>query len=421
MTGKKREALAVATTLLATKFPVWKAANELPKEPQEMLVRIHPEGDVAKDHVVPDADSLRYRGHGLSKEQEVALQKTTQALILDFAFPKKDVWRALRSANEFVEELAHQTGGLVWDEETRAIFSSEAWHKIRLDGWQGVVPSMKSQITIDAYENGEFIREISMGMKKVGLPDVVVEEVPRVSDALAGSLINLVAQSMAEGHLAETNRTYKVDIQAIQNANFRESLLKTLKPNATKVACLNIWRGVPEKGDPNNELIEIGFDRYAGADMHEKEAAAFSWLFGWEDSVKHIRHTHELLAESQKERGNLPKLERDFAVGLKPGESIALKAPFQTPDGGTEYMWVEVQRWKNGKIKGVLIDDPEYVPSLHDGAIVEIKEAEVFDYVRHFPDGHDEGNTTGAMIEKMQGDEPPPSNASLVPPPICSD
>jgi uncharacterized protein YegJ (DUF2314 family) len=169
-------------------------------------------------------------------------------------------------------------------------------------------------------------------------------------------------------------------------------------------------------------LIELGFGSYTGNDVHAKQDAALSWLFGWEDSTKSIEHTDELLAESRKERGNLPTLEKDFEAGLKPGEYIMFKAPFLTPDGGNEWMWVEVHSWKNGKIKGVLDDVPERVPYLHSGQIVEVKEAEVFDYIRHFPDGHDEGNTTRNIIEKMQSAaDAPRSSVGLAPPPSCQD
>jgi len=42
------------------------------------------------------------------------------------------------------------------------------------------------------------------------------------------------------------------------------------------------------------------------------------------------------------------------------------------------------------------------IPELHSGEVVEIREDDVFDYIHRFPDGHDEGNTTGEIIHRTQ-------------------
>jgi uncharacterized protein YegJ (DUF2314 family) len=74
-------------------------------------------------------------------------------------------------------------------------------------------------------------------------------------------------------------------------------------------------------------------------------------------------------------------------------------------------MWVEVSHWKNNRIRGVLENDPELVPDLHAGEVVEIREEDVFDYIHKYPDGRNEGNTTGEMIQKMEKDPMSPSPA----------
>ena len=65
-------------------------------------------------------------------------------------------------------------------------------------------------------------------------------------------------------------------------------------------------------------------------------------------------------------------------------------------------MWVEVTSWKGDKIKGHLRNDPFEIPNLHSGQVVNVRQAEVFDYIRHYSDGSEEGNETGAIIAKMQ-------------------
>ena len=43
-----------------------------------------------------------------------------------------------------------------------------------------------------------------------------------------------------------------------------------------------------------------------------------------------------------------------------------MKAPFATPNGDREWMWVEISSWKDDKIKGLLENEPLNIPSLHE-------------------------------------------------------
>ena len=88
-------------------------------------------------------------------------------------------------------------------------------------------------------------------------------------------------------------------------------------------------------------------------------------------------------------------------AGLAPGEMLLVKAPFRTISGGNEWMWVEIVKWENRKITGILENDPEYIPTLKSWQKVEINQDDVFDYLLYHSDGTTEGNETGAIIEKM--------------------
>jgi uncharacterized protein YegJ (DUF2314 family) len=87
---------------------------------------------------------------------------------------------------------------------------------------------------------------------------------------------------------------------------------------------------------------------------------------------------------------------------LAPGEFIQVKSPFDTPDGGREWMWVEVTSWTGDKIKGLLSNEPFNIPDLHAGQVVEVSEADVFDYIRRLPDGTQEGNETSKVMKEAQ-------------------
>jgi uncharacterized protein YegJ (DUF2314 family) len=65
-------------------------------------------------------------------------------------------------------------------------------------------------------------------------------------------------------------------------------------------------------------------------------------------------------------------------------------------------MWVEITSWKGNLIRGTLENEPFNIPTLHRGQIVEVWQGDVFDYTREYPDKHQEGNTTGEIISRME-------------------
>jgi uncharacterized protein YegJ (DUF2314 family) len=387
---------------LAKQHAGLKMVDEIPKGVREMVVSAHLQKRVQQEYAPPSLESLQYFGRGISRQQAQALQESEEAFIVEFAHPKENVWAGLHSANELVEEIARGTGGLVWDEETREIFSPDAWHGKRIGSWASGVPDISSQTLIHVYKKDEFVRAITLGMTKAGLPDVVVDEFSWNSEAQVGILINLFCQLMAEGAVYEKSGKFSLDLHAIKSSEVRDAQLKSLKGNSTGVAYMSLKPGVWEEGDPKNRLIQLTADRYAGNDVQAKQDQMISCIFGWEDELKAVEHSEELLEESRKERAKLPELQKDFNAGLQPGEYIEVKAPFKTPDGGNEWMWVEITFWKGNLIRGTLENEPFNIPDLHGGQVVEVWQGDVFDYIRQYPDKHREGNTTGEIIRQME-------------------
>lgn len=375
---------------------------KLPEDKSQAYVLAQLEKNVQTNYRPPDLQSLQYFGRGLSRKQAEDLQGSKQALVLDFVHPKKRILDVLRTASQLIEDLARESNGLIWDEETREVFTPDEWHARRVETLRGEFPDVSRQTVIHAYKNDDFVRAITLGMAKFGLPDVAVEGFSWSSNKSIGTLINLFSQAMAEGAVITKAGEFDLVLKSIRNTSVRESQLQALKPNAAAVAYLGLRKAMPDDGDPQNRLVQIVFDRYEGVDAHARRDKMISALFGWEDSIVRIKHNDALLAASQAAKAKLPALKQAFLAGLKPGEFIQVKAPFPTPKGGNEWMWVEVSAWKAGAIEGLLKNEPFDIPTLHAGQMVTVKESEVFDYTRRYPDGKVEGNTTGAIIQKMQ-------------------
>ena len=80
-----------------------------------------------------------------------------------------------------------------------------------------------------------------------------------------------------------------------------------------------------------------------------------------------------------------------------------VKAPFATPAGGKEWMWIAVSRWHGPRIHGVLDNDPVHLRDLKAGAHVDVLEDEVLDYLFFRSDGTSEGNETAAIMHGRPG------------------
>ncbi len=394
----------VLAALLAKQNGYWKQVDKVSPDIKVPSVIAHLVTDAQKSYAPPGLGALQYFGRGLTKDQADQLQACQQAYIMDFVFPSKDVWKSLRSATEIAGAMGAGTGGLIWDEGTREIFTPDAWTERRFTNWPvDTVPELSKQVTIHAYKDGDYVRAITMGMSKCGLPDIVVNDFLWSENRQMGNLIDLLAQALAEGQTLTAPGEFDLKIQDIKNDALREETIKSLLAHATSTAKIGLKTGKLEEGDADNRLIEITFDGSEGADNHARQDKLLSGLFGWHDEIKNIHHDEELLAASQRAKDKLPELQAAFQKGLAPGEFIQVKCPFKTKDNGTEWMWVEIATWKGDDITGMLKNEPYYIPTLHGGQTVNVSQKDVFDYIHTFPDGRTEGNETSAIIEKMEG------------------
>jgi uncharacterized protein YegJ (DUF2314 family) len=396
---------AVLDALLSERYHAVKRVRKLEPGSPGISVSAKLVTNVQQSYRPPSLESLKYFGRGLSREQGLALQGSQQALLLDFAYSKEHVWDGMRLALELTGALTQQTGGLPWDDATREVFTPDAWKTNRIDTWNAAVPDISRHTVMHAYRDSDkgFVRAITLGMAKFGLPDLVIEDFLWSENRNIGHLINLFAQALAEGASVTKAGEFDLDIRGIKNFGVRDPDISSLKTNGTGKAFLSLRQGRWEQGDPQNRLIEITFDRYKNRDPHARQEELLSSMFGAEDHVTKVhKDDAQILAASKQAREKLPALREHFNKEMKPGEYVVVKVPFATPDGGKEYMWVEISTWNGDKIKGLLRNDPENVSSLHAGQMVTVSEAKVFDYIHLLPDGTQEGNETGKIIEAQE-------------------
>ena len=391
--------MTIAKRILNEKYPRFKLTDT--PDPDRNSIRRRVNDNVQKDYRPPDLESLKYFGKGVSKGQAEKLQHVSSAIIVDVALPLKSRILGLKDAAGYVADLSQASNGVIWGEDTRQCFDEETWKKMRIDSFENGIPSVSDHITIHAYKDGDFIRAITLGMAKFGLPDIEVSDFPWSDNRNVGKLVNLTAQlSYDIGSVRETGR-FTLNVNDIQHPTVRNRMKEGRYNNAEEKITIHIVEGIRDEGDPFNRIMEIVFDNYPGSNTQEKIDAMLSSLWGWKDDITQVQHNDAILAASERARQKLPQIRKSIQKGLVPGEHYLLKAPFGTPDGGTEWMWVEVISWEEkNDIIGVLKNQPYYIPTLKAGANVTIKPDEVFDYIHRFPDGTLEGNETGALIQK---------------------
>jgi len=295
-----------------------------------------------------------------------------------------------------MEQLALRCGGLLWDEDTRELFTGEAWRdRMRR---AGVAPlHAPALFTIHSYRDGELVRMVTLGLAKLGLPDLVVAEVAPDGTTEMATLINLVAQTMADGAVVREGGLIDVDSASVPDKAGGPSYAGVRMALAMVVA-------TPDEGDADNRLWEIAFPGGPASELQERQDAVVSQLFGTRDEITPVEHDEEMMETSRRARARLlsvikKQVQKPSWLDLN---HLMVKAPFRTDDGGNEWMWMDVLRWKGATIDGILQNEPAAVSGLKAGARVSVAEDSVFDYTLRRADGSQEGNTTGAIMEQRE-------------------
>ncbi|WP_046757488.1 DUF2314 domain-containing protein [Kordia jejudonensis] len=385
---------------LKTIFPEIKFVDEPPKGNIDgTMAYVEAISDVSIDYPVHTMEYLSYFADGFSKTKKEELIASKNAFICVFYYQRKNAFTHSKKLFDWVYKKIKNTKYVVYDGEVRAYFSSETWKKNRIDAWENGLPNALKLLMLHTYRDTEYCRSITLGMQRLGLPDLVIEDSPCLNATNASQLLMIIAQLLVEGKRIE-NESLVVHLDAIKNSEFQRVIPSIVFENAKKKATIAFKTSIPmQEGDPMNTIHKVDFDAKGYDNTQAYENEIYTNLFGAEDAITHVNHNKEIEAASERAKQRLPALKRLFNKGLDT-ESLLLKAPFTTDEGGNEWMWIEVIRWKDETIEGILQNDPYYIKNLKSGAKVTVQQADVFDYILYKADGTMEGNETGKLIQK---------------------
>jgi uncharacterized protein YegJ (DUF2314 family) len=397
-TAPTGDVVAEANKLLAEKYKelsgAWKPDAPVP----EVTIEVVP-----REELEPiDEEHLRYFGRKVEPEDRKRLMGAKHVTALNFHVPYAKRHESLLAAMRFSHQLATEQKALLFDPETREYFSLKSWKETRLDGWTGTVPSLPSHITMHVYAHRGAQRMVTLGMVKLGLPDVVVEGIPGSTTNEMGKLVNAVAQLLTEGLEPAKSGELTVDVRRVKDVRVQRMVTPDDPKTAKRTTKLWALEGRRDSGDPENYLLEVGFP--GSGPTHTRQVAALDALFGKKpDSIVAAPPKDpELEAVAKKARARLNELRPRIAKGLHPPEALLVKAGFRTDDKNTEYMWMEVVAWEKDRLKGTLANEPFNVSHLRRGSPVDVAESEVQDYLYMGPDGRREGGESSTILMRRE-------------------
>jgi uncharacterized protein YegJ (DUF2314 family) len=379
--------------LIHEKLPSFTLVESFPAMITGDLFAIDAPENIQTAYAPGDAEYLSISGVDLSETEVSRLQTVQKGIFVQFVGMSDSLQEKQSRIASFIAELAAGRSLVILDENSRAYFNSASWKRHRVAELNMSSMNLPSQINIHTYREGEFCRAVTLGMDKFSLPDISIKDFTCSDQVTMGKLINAVAQTLFEHPEIGKDSILYVDIRKIKNDSVRVRLT-VLDDEVKKFAHLKLKSVEPEAGDRNNSQITIDFSAMSDGSLQEAQFALVKELFGRPDSLVMAEHDDLLLEASNRARERLPELRQSFNGGLEPGSAVWVKAPFKTPDGSNEWMWVEVLTWNGKNIKGILQNDPYDVPGLVAGAEVEVYENDIFDYILYKPDGSFEGNET---------------------------
>ncbi len=347
------------------------------------------------EYSTPPPAFLRQKGVGLSEEAIASLSSSREVCLLEFFAVEPKNYEYLSRADRFAGELAKATGGFVWDEETRQMFSAEAWTAHRIE--ERTRPLVARHVVVHGGEmdTGSF-RAVTLGLRKLGYPDYVLEDVDARWWKPLGRLLEFL--------IAETARRGPFNAAP---GYFGEELRKAFElPEGAIAPGLGFRDVEPREGDPSNQLWAVDFSTYPGRSPAERQEFLVQHLLEPDPATLALRaRQEELLKLSQDARLRLKEKRPLVEGGLPEGERVLIKARV---DG--EYRWLAVEKWVAESLHGLLEDEPGRESGRPKGSAAIVAEDEVFDYVHVHADGTREGDETGKLIRSVEAGQSAPAS-----------
>jgi uncharacterized protein YegJ (DUF2314 family) len=107
----------------------------------------------------------------------------------------------------------------------------------------------------------------------------------------------------------------------------------------------------------------------------------------------------QLAPAVKQARATLPQAKRRFLKGLPSGHIFFLTTRLVDPDGLFEQVFVRVRQWEGTNVSGEIANELGTVKTYRQGQLINFPESAVLDWTISRPDGTEEGNYVGKLME----------------------
>jgi uncharacterized protein YegJ (DUF2314 family) len=344
-------------------------------------------------------EDLRWFARKLGDADVEALGHVETAIVVRASAPPARAREMIHGTAAAARAGATAVDGWIHDEITRETFTRASFDERRPGEFPLDVETLVVEHLVADADSTVFLE--SFGMIRFGLPEIYMRGIPRTFAEDANELANAAAQTLAERGTIGRDGELSVDIAKLREDAWPAKHAALEAAHAPgKVTFTVTWSRGDRADDRNAPLeLELGL---AGGVTPEKLRAAIVGFFGDRpDEMKYARGDDtELRAATDRARKALALLGPHFSKGIPELERLMVKAPFTTDQGGVEWMWVEVQSWTGTRMTGILVNRPDHVSSLREGARVEVLQGDIFDYVHIHADGTQAGGETESILER---------------------
>lgn len=343
----------------------------------------------------PGAEELSWLGRG-----EVAgLDEAQELVILSWAGPVAGAPARTLAVGEALLAAAGTEAAWIEDLDTGLVYDTATFDRA-LDGLRRSPLDTSSLSVVRSEEDRGALVLRTAGLRRLGLPDLVVGGVSEAQEAEVGVALNATAQAVAEDGLRERVPVDRLQVLpsaiagcAVEGSAHLRYARGRLSDGSGALAELT-WRGSVDCGPAEAPLVEAPAAEAPAAEAPAVEAPAAEAPAA--EAAPRTLEEAQAAAHRQL-RGPVRAAFRGEGAEL---ESLYVKAPFTTPEERVEWLWVEVESWEDPALMaGRLASAPRLEVGVGQGEAVEVPVDYVFDYLLRYRDGREEGNGTAAFVQ----------------------
>ncbi len=247
------------------------------------------------------------------------------------------------------------------------------------------------------------------GMGLFGLPELEVRDAPPSVTNPLGTLINGTAQHLLDRLFTHFGTQEDPPAELLLGPEIQVTLRdvgaaygsdeETSPPEGVRG-----WTHVRleyRPGKPGHDSFlrlcpPAGFRGNAGVWIH----GALADLYGTEDTLRNVATDSEAMEAAHLQAvSELPSVRERFQAGLPPGDMLIVKHGFPTGEEHHEYMWLVVNTWRGDRLQAQLANEPQIRLDLRAGQVVDLREADIYDWAVVHRDGQMEGGYTNRVVE----------------------